>query len=128
MNYRSKYGNLKVTRDGMTFDSIKEYRRFCELRLLERAGEVAGLRRQVKFILIPAQREFCNEIYAKGKKKGCFKPGKLLEQECSYIADFVYTDKDRRQVVEDTKGFKTPEYIIKRKLMLYVHGIRIREV
>lgn len=128
MNYRSKYGNLKVTRDGMTFDSVKEYRRFCELRLLERAGEVAGLRRQVKFILIPAQREFCNEIYAKGKKKGCFKPGKLLEQECSYIADFVYTDKDGRQVVEDTKGFKTPEYIIKRKLMLYVHGIRIREV
>lgn len=112
----------------MTFDSIKEYRRFCELRLLERAGEVAGLRRQVKYILIPAQREFCNEIYTKGKKKGCFKPGKILEQECSYIADFVYTDKDGQQVVEDTKGVRTKEYIIKRKLMLYIHGIRIREV
>lgn len=136
MNYRSnaagkrrnKYGARKVTVDGVTFDSAKEYRRFCELRLLERAGEIAGLRRQVKYILIPAQRACCNEIYTKGKKKGCFKPGKLLEQECSYIADFVYTDKDGRQVVEDTKGFKTPEYIIKRKMLLWFYGIRIREV
>lgn len=128
VNSRSKYGNRKVARDGMTFDSVKEYRRFCELRLLERAGEVAELRRQVKYILIPTQRAFCNEIYTKGKKKGCFKPGKLLEQECNYIADFVYTDKDGRQVVEDTKGVRTKEYVIKRKLMLYIHGIRIREV
>ena len=51
VNSRSKYGNRKVARDGMTFDSVKEYRRFCELRLLERAGEVAGVRRQVKLYL-----------------------------------------------------------------------------
>lgn len=112
MNYRSKYGNLKVTRDGMTFDSIKEYRRFCELRLLERAGEVAELRRQVKFELLPSQRV----------------DGKVVERPVTYIADFVYTDKDGQQVVEDTKGVRTKEYIIKRKLLLHKYGIRIREV
>ena len=98
--------------DGMTFDSVKEYRRFCELRLLERAGEVAELRRQVKFELLPSQRV----------------DGKVVERPVTYIADFVYTDKDGRQVVEDTKGVRTKEYIIKRKLLLHKYGIRIREV
>lgn len=112
MNSRSKYGNRKITRDGMTFDSVKEYRRYCELRLLERAGEVAELRRQVKFELLPSQRV----------------DGKVVERPVTYIADFVYTDKDGQQVVEDTKGVRTKEYIIKRKLMLYRYGIRIREV
>lgn len=111
-NSRSKYGNRKVARDGMTFDSIKEYRRFCELRLLERAGEVAELRRQVKFELLPSQRV----------------DGKVVERPVTYIADFVYTDKDGQQVVEDTKGVRTKEYIIKRKLLLHKYGIRIREV
>ena len=112
MNSRSKYGNRKITRDGMTFDSVKEYRRYCELRLLERAGEVAELRRQVKFELLPSQRV----------------DGKVVERPVTYIADFIYTGKDGRQVVEDTKGVRTKEYIIKRKLMLYRYGIRIREV
>mgnify|MGYP002576935201 CR=1 FL=1 len=112
MNFRSKYGNRKVVMDGMTFDSVKEYRRFCELRLLERAGEVAELRRQVKFELLPSQRV----------------DGKVVERPVTYIADFVYTDKDGRQVVEDTKGVRTKEYIIKRKLLLHKYGIRIREV
>lgn len=70
----AKYHNRKVTRDGETFDSVKEYRRFCELRLLERAGAVTDLRRQVKFELIPAQRI----------------DGKVVERACSYVADFVY--------------------------------------
>ncbi len=122
----NKYGSRKVTRDGMTFDSLKEYRRWNELVLLERAGLIQNLQRQVKFVLIPAQREYCNEIYTKGKKKGCFKPGKLLEKELSYIADFVYTENGKG-VVEDSKGFRTQEYKIKRKLMLYIHGIRIKE-
>lgn len=112
MNSRSKYGNRKITRDGLTFDSVKEYRRYCELRLLERAGEVAELRRQVKFELLPSQRV----------------DGKVVERSVTYIADFVYTDKDGRQVVEDTKGVRTKEYIIKRKLLLHKYGIRIREV
>lgn len=53
----------------------------------------------------------------------------LLERSVKYIADFVYTDKATGQtVVEDTKGVRTKEYIIKRKLMLYLHGIRIKEI
>lgn len=123
----SKYGNRKITVDGITFDSRKEAARWRELSLLERAGEITGLQRQVKYVLIPAQREFSNEIYTRGKNKGCFKPGKLLEKECSYIADFVYI-QDGKTVVEDTKGFRTEAYKIKRKLMLHTYGIRIREV
>ena len=107
----SKYGSRKVTRDGMTFDSQKEYRRFCELRLLERAGKVTDLQRQVKFELIPSQRI----------------GGKVVERACTYVADFVYQENGKK-VVEDTKGFKTKDYIIKRKLMLWVHGIRIKEI
>lgn len=107
---RNKYHNRKVTRDGETFDSVKEYRRFCELRLLERAGAVTDLRRQVKFELIPAQRI----------------DGKVVERACSYVADFVYMENGQ-QVVEDAKGMRTQEYRLKRKLMLWVHGIRIRE-
>lgn len=106
----AKYHNRKVTRDGETFDSVKEYRRFCELLLLERAGAVTDLRRQVKFELIPAQRI----------------DGKVVERACGYVADFVYMENGR-QVVEDTKGMRTQEYRLKRKLMLYIHGIRIRE-
>lgn len=122
---RSKYGSRKVTVDGIAFDSRKEAARYQELKLLERAGAIQDLKRQVKYVLIPAQREFTNEI----DKKGNFKKGKLLERECAYIADFVYFDMQTcRITVEDTKGFKTKDYIIKRKLMLYVHGIRIKEI
>lgn len=124
---KTKYGSRKVTIDGIIFDSVREGNRYKELKLLERAGIITGLQRQVKYVLIPAQREFCNEIYTRGKNKGCFKPGKLLEKECSYIADFVYL-QDGKTIVEDTKGFRTEAYKIKRKLMLWVHGIRINEV
>ena len=120
--YRSKYGSKKVTIDGITYDSQKEYRRFCELRLLERAGKVTDLQRQVKFVLIPSQYE-PGTIGARGGVKR----GKLIEREVSYVADFVYTENGKR-IVEDTKGFKTKEYIIKRKMMLHIHGIRIKEV
>lgn len=126
-SYRSKYNSRKVIVNGVEFDSQKEASRYRELVLLERAGRIQDMQRQVKFVLIPVQREFCNEVYTKGKKKGCFKPGKLLEKELAYVADFVYTENGK-QVVEDTKGFKTKDYIIKRKLMLWVHGIRIKEV
>lgn len=119
---RSKYHSRKVTRDGMTFDSIKEYRRYCELTLLEKAGKITDLKRQVEFELIPAQRE-PDTI----GKRGGIKKGKTIEQKCSYIADFVYVENGI-PIVEDTKGFRTPDYIIKRKLMLCVHGIRIKEV
>lgn len=118
---RSKYGNKKVVRNGVTYDSQKEANRHTVLKLLERSGKIQDLQRQVKFVLIPAQYEQ-DEV----GKRGGVKRGKLLERECSYIADFVYTE-DGKQVVEDTKGFRTADYKIKRKLMLHVHGIKIKE-
>jgi hypothetical protein len=107
---RSKYGAKKVTVHGITFDSRKEAKRYEELVLLERAGKVSNLETQVKFELIPSQRI----------------DGKVVERAVTYKADFVYLENGKK-VVEDTKGFKTPEYIIKRKLMLYVHGIQVKE-
>ena len=123
--YKSnKYGNRKIAFDGQTFDSKKEMRHYTELLLLEKAGKIKDLQRQVKFQLIPAQRE-PDIVGPKGGKK----PGKLIEREVSYVADFVYTDLQTGQaVVVDTKGFRTKEYTIKRKMMLYFHGIRIKEV
>lgn len=118
----SKYHSRKITRDGEVFDSVKEYRRFCELSLLEKAGKITDLQRQVKYVLIPAQ----HETVWKPKKK-IWERGKCIERECAYIADFVYR-QDEEVIVEDTKGFKTKDYIIKRKLMLWVHDIRIHEV
>jgi hypothetical protein len=108
---RNKYYSRKVTIDGITFDSQKEARRFRELCLLERAGQITDLQRQVKFELIPSQRI----------------DGKVVERACTYVADFVYLE-NYKWVVEDTKGFKTKDYIIKRKLMLHKYGIRIREI
>ena len=95
--------------------------------LLERAGEIDNLQTQVKYVLIPAQYEPSTAVYKRGKYKGQPKPGKLIEKECAYYADFVY-EENGRTIVEDTKGFRTTEYIIKRKLMLFIHGIRIKEV
>lgn len=118
----SKYGNKKITVGGITFDSKKEAARYQDLMLLERAGKIKDLRRQVKFILIPAQRETVwNE------KKCKYEDGKVIEREVAYVADFVYTEGGF-MVVEDAKGFRTPEYILKRKMMLFFHRIRIREV
>lgn len=117
----SKYHSKKIEVDGMTFDSRKEYYRWCELCQLERVGKITDLQRQVKYVLIPTQYE-----PPAVNKKGTAKRGKLIERECSYIADFVYTEKENL-VVEDVKGFKTADYKIKRKLMLAVHGIRIKE-
>ena len=119
----NKYGNKKVTIGNETFDSSKEYRRFCELKLLVRAKKIFDLQRQVKYVLIPTQREPDTIGVRGGVKKG-----RIIEQECSYIADFVYVNDKGETIVEDTKGFKTKDYIIKRKLMLYVHGIRIQEI
>lgn len=125
----SKYHAEKVTVNGITFDSKKEARRFLELTALEQAGKIHGLRRQVKYLLIPEQRESCAEIYKSGPKKGQFKPGRVLERECSYYADFdYYTTEDGTHVVEDVKGMRTKEYRLKRKMLLYKYQIRISEV
>lgn len=101
-----KYHNTKVRAGDEVFDSRHEYNRWCELRLLERAGQITDLKRQVRFELVP-------------KQEG--------ERPVYYVADFVYI-RCGQKVVEDAKGFKTPEYIIKRKLMLFRHQIRVNEV
>ena len=119
---RSKYGAKKVEYNGMVFDSKRECRRYKELEILQQIGAIAELRTQVKFVLIPAQRE----ADTVGKRGGIIK-GNLIEREVSYIADFVYVENDKT-VVEDAKGMRTPEYILKRKMMLYFYGIRIKEV
>ena len=121
---RSKYGARKTTTaTGETFDSRKEARRFAELRALEAAGVITDLQRQVKFELIPSQRE-PDTIGPRGGRK----PGKIIERECAYFADFCYITASGEKVVEDTKGVRTKEYTIKRKLMLWRHGIRIKEI
>lgn len=129
-NYRlpssggGKFHNKKVTVEGETFDSKREASRWLELKMLQRSGRISNLERQKKFVLIPAQYE--PEITGPrgGKKKG-----RLLEREVAYIADFVYWDDEKHEFeVEDTKGVRTPEYIIKRKLMLWLNGIKIIEV
>lgn len=104
----NKYGNIKVvTSDGIRHDSRREAARWSELKVLEKCGAIRDLKRQVKFEVIP-------------KQDG--------EKACKYIADFVYIDvATGKTVVEDCKGMRTEVYKIKRKLMLYVHGIRIRE-
>ena len=103
----NKYGAKKIKdpATGYVFDSKKEFIRWCELRLLERAGRITDLKRQVKYELIP-------------KQDG--------ERACTYVADFVYT-QDGNIVVEDCKGFRTDAYKLKRKLMLWVHGIKVKE-
>lgn len=123
-----KYGNAKSEVDGELFDSRKEARRYIELQWLLKAGTIKDLRRQVRFLLIPAQRE-PDTVGPRGGRK----PGKLIEKEVAYMADFVYTDTETGEtVVEDVKGYKGggayAVFSLKRKLMLHVHGIRIREI
>lgn len=129
----NKYGAKKIKdpATGYEFDSKKEFIRWCELRLLERAGKIQDLQRQVKFELIPSQRKESTEVYKAGPQKGLPKPGEVIEKPCTYIADFVYIE-DGKKIVEDTKGCKKGAaydlFVIKRKLMLWIHGIRVREV
>jgi hypothetical protein len=114
---KNKYNAKKVIVDGIQFDSRKEANRYYELKLLERAGEITDLELQKEFELIPAQRI----------------DGKVVERAVKYKADFVYKENGKT-VVEDVKGYRDPssagyaKFVLKRKLMLYVHGIRIREV
>lgn len=127
----NKFGAKKVATAEGTFDSIHEYQRWLELRLLERAGKIFNLKKQVPFELIPQQREASTEVYKAGPQKGLPKPGAIIEKSCSYVADFVYVDELGNTVVEDAKGLKKGAaydlFVIKRKLMLERHGIRIVE-
>lgn len=109
----NKYHAEKTVVDGMEFDSAKEARRWSDLLLMQKAGEIVDLSRQVEYELIPKQ------VRSDGK----------TERAVKYVADFVYTrTADGETVVEDCKGVRTKDYIIKRKLMLWVHHISIKEV
>lgn len=128
MGYRSKYYNIKTkASDGNVFDSYKEARRWEQLLLLQKAGEITDLERQVTYELIPAQYETI-ERYSKTGRRLQDKL-RLVERKVEYVADFVYHDaKTGELVVEDTKGVRTKDYIIKRKLMYAVYAIKIKEV
>lgn len=116
-----KYKNKKVQYDGMTFDSKKELSRYKELKTLEQTNVISGLVCQERFLLIDKQP------LDRPRKSG--KRFIRNEKAVHYVADFVYiVNKTGEQVVEDTKGFKTADYIIKRKLMKKVHGIEIVEI
>lgn len=129
---KSKYNAQKISVDGMTFDSIREFRRYSYLAMLQEKGQIKDLRRQVPFPLLPAQYEQLEEVYQRGPRKGQHKTGECLEKSVTYVADFVYLYRTLEgewiQIVEDAKGFRTDDYVIKRKLMLWVHGIRVIEV
>lgn len=131
MNYNKYHSSKCRCAQGHIHDSRKEARRCNELSIMEKAGAISNLRQQVKYVLIPTQREFTGGWYSKGEKKGQPKPGKIIERECCYIADFAYTENGA-EVVEDVKGYTAGQayavFKIKKKLMLHVHGIRIREI
>lgn len=119
----NKYGARKVVRDGIVFDSLKEARRYTELCEMEEQGFISNLRRQVNYELTPSLK--ANEYYA--VKLGV-KKGSTILQASYYVADFVYLDKENKQiVVEDCKGYKTKDYILKKKFMFYRYGILIKE-
>ena len=112
MVMKNKYHNKK----SFGFDSQKERRRYQELLLLQKIGEIKDLKKQVAFELIPTQKNNAT--------------GRVVERGVKYIADFTYTDRYGNFIVEDTKSpaTKTDAYIIKRKLMLFVHNIKIKEL
>ena len=101
------------------------------MSLLQRAGAITELKRQVEFELLPAQFEDIptGEIYRQGERKGQPKYKRVcVEKAVKYYADFVYKDSDGKYVVEDVKGVKTKDYVLKRKMCLYFHNIKIKEV
>lgn len=113
----NKFRAKKVVVQGMEFDSMAEAKRWRDLYWLQNGGVIKGLQRQVKYVLLPAQYD---------------ENHKMIERGVSYIADFVYYDEDGKLVVEDVKGYtKGPHYavfVLKRKLMLWFYGIRVKEV
>ena len=116
--------------NGAVVDSRKEARRYEELILLQRVGQISDLKTQVPYELIPAQYEFYERY---GKNGNRLKDGaRLVERACVYVADFVYKDSTGKTIVEDVKGYKDGAaysiFSIKRKLMLFIHGIKVNEI
>ena len=109
---RNKYGARKTRLDGFTFDSQKEAGRWGQRVIMERVGHISDLQRQVPYILVPAEDG---------------PDGKRL-RELRYVADFVYKDVRGNTHVEDVKGFRTKEYMIKKRLMWYLYKIKVEEI
>lgn len=116
MTRRSKYGARRTIVRGQRFDSNREAARWQELLLLERAGEIADLRRQVRYPLAAGDRPLL--LRSAGYPNG---------RRATYVADFVYRDRAGQEVIEDAKGYRTPEYRLKRAIM-EATGHEIREV
>lgn len=126
----SKYRAKKIEVDGQSFDSKKEAERYLYLKTQQRQGFIRDLQMQVPFVLIPAQYEYSIKYTGKKRKEKTVR--KTIEKKVSYIADFVYTDANGEIVVEDVKGYRRGTayslFVIKRKLMLERHGIKVVEV
>lgn len=99
---RAKYGNIKTEFDGVLYDSKREAKRAGELALLQRAGQISDLKRQERFALVVNDQPIC-----------------------TYVCDFSYRDHTGQRVIEDSKGFQTPEFKLKAKLMKAVHGVEV---
>ena len=134
---KGKLGNIEIVVDGVKFDSKAEARRYSQLRLLEKAGEISDIRCQVVYELIPAHYEYVptGKIFSRGARKGQAEYKRVtVELPVTYRADFVYKDKDGNTVVEDVKGYTDPKsatyakFVLKRKLMLWIHGVKVKEV
>jgi len=107
----SKYHNKRVTVDGISFQSVKEASRWQELRLMERAGEIVGLKRQLKIEVVPKTK---------------------LHRARYYLADFVYFDKEQgKTIYEDVKGYRKGVayqlFTLKRDVLYWRHGIEVKE-
>lgn len=127
---RSKYGAVKETVDGITFHSRKEARRWGELKLLEKAGEIDRLLCQPSFDLTVIDMSVGGKL-----KRAAARLGRGSQLEATppikigrYLADFAYWTKDDKYVVEDVKGVRTPVYRLKKKMVEAQYGITIREI
>lgn len=135
---RNKLNAQKIKYDGIEFDSMSECYRYQDLKILQMRGEIADLELQVVYDLIPDHYAMVEtgEVYKRGSKKGQPKTKRVcIEQGVKYIADFKYTiTKTGETVVEDVKGYRDTSaatykvFVLKRKLMLHIYGIRVVEI
>ena len=112
-NPGTKYRNQRTEIDGIKFDSKGEANRWCELKLMEKAGQITNLRRQIAWELIPNQY-----AVVEGRRK-------CVERRVTYVADFVY-QRGEELIVEDYKGIETEAFKIKKKMMRWLFGIEVR--
>lgn len=108
-----KYGNKKTVIDGQSFDSRAEAKRWRDLCLLEKAGQIKWLQRQVVIELLPKVK---------------YSDAKRATPAVRYVADFCYTTHLGERVIEDVKGFRTAAYRLKRHMLKALHGLEVKEI